>query len=163
MKVVQDIMTKLFPRQEMAAHILTGVTSNANGPEKEACHQINPTKMEEIFSKLYASGWPLHTVSNWNILRPASLLGIHPVIHHEYLEGNFAVQRSHNAFSKVACDQRQSSRRPTNRDNKTKGGMVGFSSSKGAVNRWIWSHQARGFITHECEAMAGRRETNETG
>lgn len=56
-KVVKD-MTKSFLRQEMATHSLTGVTSNTNEPEKEACPQINPTKMEEIFSKLYASEWP---------------------------------------------------------------------------------------------------------
>ena len=63
-KYLQDLMTKAFSREEMASHSLTGVTSNANGPAKEACPQINPAKMEEIFSKLYALGWPLYTVYN---------------------------------------------------------------------------------------------------
>lgn len=36
--------------------------------------------------------------------------------------------------------------------------MTGFSNNKGAVNRWIWSHHARGSITDECEFMADKGE-----
>ena len=52
MKVLQALMVKAFSREEMATHSLTGATCNVN-TGKEARPQINPAKMEEIFSKSY--------------------------------------------------------------------------------------------------------------
>ncbi|PIK43799.1 hypothetical protein BSL78_19364 [Apostichopus japonicus] len=80
----------------------------------------------------------------------------HPTVFKRFMDGDFAVQRSQNGFAKIACDQ--TIEQTANRDCKTKGGMVGFTTNKGAVNRWIWSHHARGEITRECELMAGKGE-----
>lgn len=57
---------------------------------------------------------------------------------------------------KIPCDQ--SIEQIANHDSKTKNGMTGFSNNKGSVNRWTWSHHARGSITHECQVMAGKGE-----
>ena len=88
------------------------------------------------------------------------LVNTHPLIHQKCMEGEFAVQRSDMTFAQIACDQ--TIEQTANRDSKTKGGMTGFTTSKGTVNRWIWSHHARGAITRECEAMAGRGERSTT-
>lgn len=93
-------------------------------------------------------------------LEMSNLSTTHPAVYQQCIEGDFAVQRSSNAFAKIPCDQ--TIEQTANRDSKTKGGFTGFSTSKGAVNRWIWSHHARGSITRECETMAGKGERSET-
>ena len=93
-------------------------------------------------------------------LEMVDLVNTHPLIHQKCMEGEFAVQRSDMTFAQIACDQ--TIEQTANRDSKTKGGMTGFTTSKGTVNRWIWSHHARGAITRECEAMAGRGERSTT-
>ena len=89
-------------------------------------------------------------------LEMRDLLTTHPAVHQQCMEGHFTVQRRENAFAQIACDQ--TIEQTANRDSKTKGGMTGFTTSKGSVNRWIWSHHARASITRECEDMAGKRE-----
>uniref|UniRef100_UPI00358FFA87 uncharacterized protein n=1 Tax=Myxine glutinosa TaxID=7769 RepID=UPI00358FFA87 len=93
-------------------------------------------------------------------LEMSDLATTHPTIHQQCLEGDFAVQRSNNAFAKLAYDQ--TIEQTANRDSKTKGGMTGFTTSKRTVNRCIWSHHARGLIARECEAMAGKEEQSTT-
>ena len=93
-------------------------------------------------------------------LEMVDLVNTHPLIHQKCMEGEFVVQRSDMTFAQIACDQ--TIEQTANRDSKTKGGMTGFTTSKGTVNRWIWSHHARGAITRECEAMAGRGERSTT-
>ena len=44
-----------------------------------------------------------------------------------------------------------------NRDSKTRGGMKGFTTNKGASNRWIRAHE-RASITRQCEKMAGKEK-----
>ena len=89
-------------------------------------------------------------------LEMRDLPNTHPAVHQQCMDGQFTVQRSENAFAQVACDQ--TIEQTANRDSKTKGGMTGFTTSKGTVNRWIWSHHARGLITRQCENMAGKEE-----
>lgn len=89
-------------------------------------------------------------------LEMRELRNTHPSVHQQCIDGQFAVQRSENTFARIACDQ--TIEQTANRDSKTKGGMTGFTTSKGTVNRWIWSHNARGLITRGCEKMAGKEE-----
>ena len=52
------------------------------------------------------------------------------------VDGQFAVQRSANsALAQVPVDQ--TIEQTMNRDSKTKGGIVGISLNRGAVQRWI--------------------------
>uniref|UniRef100_UPI00358DF722 uncharacterized protein n=1 Tax=Myxine glutinosa TaxID=7769 RepID=UPI00358DF722 len=83
----------------------------------------------------------------------------HPTIHQKFMESEFATQRSDKAFAQIACDQ--TIEQTANRDSKTKGGMTGFTTSKGTVNRWIWSHHARESIARECEVMARKSRYEE--
>ncbi|KAJ8049553.1 hypothetical protein HOLleu_02339 [Holothuria leucospilota] len=89
-------------------------------------------------------------------LEMSDLEKTHPLIHRQLLQGDFVVRRSEGSFAQVACDQ--AIEQTANRDSKTKGGMHGFTTSSGAVNRWIWSHHERGLITRECEIMAGKAD-----
>ena len=43
----------------------------------------------------------------------------------------------------------------TNRDPKTKGGLIGFTMNKEAAERWILSQSKRSAITRQCQIMAG--------
>ena len=68
-----------------------------------------------------------------------------PTSHSEadtYLQnGGFAVQRSHaSPFSQIPMDQ--TIEKTINRDTKTKGGIVGFSLNRGAVQRWMLTAQS---------------------
>ena len=68
----------------------------------------------------------------------------------EDLSTNFAIQRqSNHGFSAVACDQ--TIEQTANRDSKTKGGLIGFST----VHRWLLSQSERATITNKCKEMAG--------
>lgn len=81
----------------------------------------------------------------------------HPAVHEKFMKGRFAVQRQgDHGFSQVACDQ--TIEQTCNRDTKTKGGMVGFTTQKGAVTRWILSQPERAAISKRCEEMAGKDE-----
>jgi len=85
----------------------------------------------------------------------------HPFVHESCESGNFVAQRqTYQAFSQVAHDQliEQS----MNRDSKTKGGMIGFTLRKGAVNRWVLAHHERAGISHTSKNLAGKDETYRT-
>ena len=45
-----------------------------------------------------------------------------------------------------------------NRDTKTRGGLTGITTNKGAVHRWISSYHLREEIVRTCEEMAGRSD-----
>lgn len=128
---------------------------------REANWQLHLASIREMLPWMFAYdhvNYGRYLPAYW--LEMLELPTTHPVVHQQCQEGDFAVQRSCNAFAKVACDQ--TIEQTANRDSKTKGGMTGFSTSKGAVNRWIWSHHARGSITRECEIMAGKGEQSGT-
>ena len=78
----------------------------------------------------------------------------HPASHEAFQAGEFVVQRSsHGSFSQVAVDQ--TIEQTINRDTKSKGGIVGFSLNKGAVQRWLLTSHERAAITQACREMAG--------
>ena len=84
-----------------------------------------------------------------------ALQSSHPTVWQEFEAGHFSVQRHGNhGFASVACDQ--TIEQTINRDAKSAGGWVGFSTQRNAVNRWVASSHARGAITKQCEKMAGR-------
>ena len=90
-------------------------------------------------------------------LEMCDLPSSHPAVHHEFMKGHFSVQRkADHGFSQVACDQ--AIEQTCNRDTKTKGRMVGFTTQKGAVSRWILSQQERSAISRRCEELAGKDE-----
>ena len=92
-------------------------------------------------------------------LEMCELPAVHPAVYEEFAKGRFSVQRqSLQGFSQVACDQ--TIEQTCNRDTKTKGGMIGFTTEKGAVSRWILSHRERAAISKRCEEMAGKDETS---
>ena len=67
---------------------------------------------------------------------------------------NWTVQRQKNyGFSSIASDQ--AIEQTCNRDSKTKGGIVGLTQNRAAINRWILAQAARSAITRKCELMAG--------
>ena len=88
-----------------------------------------------------------------------SLKDVHPSTYESFQAGDFVVQRSGNAFSQVAVDQ--TIEQTINRDTKSKGGIVGFSLNKGAVQRWLITSHERAAITQACRQMAGLSATNE--
>ena len=81
-----------------------------------------------------------------------SLEDAHPSAHEALKAGDFVVQRSSSAFSQVAVDQ--TIEQTINRDTKSKGGIVGFSLNKGAVQRWLLTSHERAAITQACREMA---------
>ena len=56
-------------------------------------------------------------------------------------------------YSSIACDQ--TIEQTLNKDSKTKGGVVGFTLSPNAVNRWTLARSARASILRTTEEMAG--------
>ena len=78
----------------------------------------------------------------------------HPAAHEALQAGEFVVQRStSSSFSQVAVDQTIDN--TINRDTKSKGGIIGFSLNKGAVQRWLLTSHERAAITQACREMAG--------
>ena len=72
----------------------------------------------------------------------------------ENLKDHWTVQRQQRyGFSSIACDQ--AIEQTANRDSKTKGGLIGFTLNKGAVDRWMLSQSERSAITRQCQRMAG--------
>jgi hypothetical protein len=78
----------------------------------------------------------------------------HPSVFESFINGDFSAQRQDRyAFSQVACDQLIE--QTMNRDSKTKGGLIGITTSRNAVNRWLLAHHERAGISRACEIMAG--------
>lgn len=82
-----------------------------------------------------------------------SLATTHPDAHALLEAGEFAVQRSCNSFAQVPVDM--AIEQSINRDTKTKGGVIGCSLRRGAVQRWITTAHDRAAITVACRCLAG--------
>jgi hypothetical protein len=83
-----------------------------------------------------------------------SLKDNHPSAYEAFKAGDFVAQRSTgNAFSQVPIDQ--TIEQTINRDTKSKGGIIGFSVNKGAVQRWLLTSHERAAITQACREMTG--------
>ena len=77
-----------------------------------------------------------------------------PADHEAFQAAEFVAQRSTgSSFSQVAVDQ--TIEQTINRDTKSKGGIIGFSLNKGAVQRWLLTSHERAAITQACRDTAG--------
>lgn len=84
-------------------------------------------------------------------LEMKSLPSSHPFIHSNLKNGSFAVKhQDKHGFSMTACDQ--VIEQTYNRDSKTRGELTGITLNKGAVRRWILSHQDR--AANACYSMS---------
>lgn len=78
----------------------------------------------------------------------------HPSVHQAVDSGDFVVQRSSwNGFGQVAVDQ--TIEQTINCDTKSKGGIIGFSLNKAAVQRWVLTSHERAAVTQACREMSG--------
>ena len=69
------------------------------------------------------------------------------------------MQRSNSiGFSRTPVDQ--TIEQTFNRDTKTKGGIIGFSLTKGAVERWVPTAHARATILEDLKKFLGLTEEN---
>ena len=63
----------------------------------------------------------------------------HPSIHQEFEAGHFSVRRQQGKFNKIPSDQ--AIEQTINRQQKCAGGIIGFSTTEGTVQRWsLTSH-----------------------
>ena len=79
------------------------------------------------------------------------------------MELQWTVQRQQNyGFSSIACDQTMSKLATEGwippLDSKTKGGIVGLTQNRGAINRCILAQADRSAVTRNCQLMAGVAE-----
>ena len=82
-----------------------------------------------------------------------SLEDTHPEAHRLLLDGDFGVQRSkQHGFSRLPVDQ--TIEQTLNRSTKTKGGIVGFSLRKGAVQRWMLTAHSHAAFADKCREKA---------
>ncbi|KAL9973341.1 hypothetical protein ACROYT_G019783 [Oculina patagonica] len=71
--------------------------------------------------------------------------------------GDFGVQwNTIHEFAQLSVDQ--TVEQTLNRSTKTKGGIVGFSLKKNAVQRWILSAHSRALFVDKCRRMTGKKE-----
>ena len=76
----------------------------------------------------------------------------HPEAYHLLADGDFGVRRStSHGFSQLPVDQ--TIEQTLNRSTKTKGGIVGFSLRKGAVQRWMLTAHSRAALADKCREM----------
>jgi hypothetical protein len=87
------------------------------------------------------------------LLHMISLPETHPEAHKLLENGDFGVQRiSKHGFAQVPVDQ--TIEQTLNRSTKTKGGIVGFSLRKGAVQRWMLTAHSRAAFIDRCRSMS---------
>lgn len=71
----------------------------------------------------------------------------HPCIHQQFEAGHFSVRRQQGKFNKIPSDQ--AIEQTINRQQKCAGGIIGFSTSEGTVQRWaLISHAAAKCQSH---------------
>eukprot|EP00057_Strongylocentrotus_purpuratus_P015294 XP_011669768.1 PREDICTED: uncharacterized protein LOC105440883 [Strongylocentrotus purpuratus] len=79
----------------------------------------------------------------------------HPSIAEAFLEGDFVVHRqTAHGFSGIAGDQMIE--QTVNRDTKSRGGVIGYSTSRSYFHRWLLSHHLKAAIQRQCEELAGK-------
>ena len=84
----------------------------------------------------------------------------HPEAHALLENGDFGVQRTtSHGFSQMPVDQ--TIEQTLNRSTKTKGGIVGFSLRKGAVQRWMITAHARAAFVDKCRKMSTGEEESQ--
>ena len=88
-----------------------------------------------------------------------NLPNTHPEAHQKFLQGEFSIRRSSvRGFSQTAVDQ--TVEQTVNKSTKTKGGIIGLSLRKGAVQRWLITSHERASFSLKLKEMIGLN-TNE--
>ena len=85
---------------------------------------------------------------------------VNPAAHAALSAGEFCVQRTNSRFAQVAVDH--AIEQKMNRDTKSKGGIVGFSTDPAAVHRWVVTAHERAAITSACRKLTHEKEKNAT-
>ena len=84
----------------------------------------------------------------------------HPEAYSMLSQGDFGVQRTtSHGFSQLPVDQ--TIKQTLNRNTRTKGGIIGFSLKKGAVQRWMLTAHARASFVDRCREMASSHPQDE--
>ena len=83
-----------------------------------------------------------------------------PAAHAALSAGEFCVQRTNSNFAQVAVDY--AIEQTMNRDTKSKGGIIGFSTEPAAVHRWVVTAHERAAITSACRKLANEEEKSVT-
>ena len=113
---------------------------------REGCWKLHVSAIREMLPWFHAynrTNYARYASYYWADM--ATLEERHPDAYRQLCEGKFAVQRSDSVgFSQTPVDQ--TIEQTFNRDTKTKGGIVGFSLKKGAVERWVLTAQTRATI-----------------
>ena len=78
----------------------------------------------------YARWLPVH-IRDMNVLKDK-----HPLIHREFQDGKFVVQKSKHVFSLIALDQNHEQE---NESVKGVSGAIGLIENPGALQRWMIS------------------------
>ena len=87
-------------------------------------------------------------------------LDTHPDAYSMLSQGDFGVQRTtSHGFLQLPVDQTME--QTLNRNTKTKGGIIGFSLKKGAVQRWMLTAHARASFVDRCREMASSHPQDE--
>lgn len=81
---------------------------------------------------------------------------VNPAAHAALSAGEFCVQRTNSKFAQVAVDH--AIEQTMNRDTKSKGGIIGFSTEPAAVHRWVVTAHERAAITSACRKLAHEQE-----
>ena len=76
-----------------------------------------------------------------------------PSVQMEFEAGSHSVNLSANSFNMVWADLARE--QSENRDTKTLGGIVGYSTNPGAVNRWFLTAHARASVTRSLKKCVG--------
>ena len=93
------------------------------------------------FDKINYSRWISVYLADMRLLPQTA-----PAVHNEFVKGNHPVKRTPNSkFNQVWTDM--GIEQTINRENKTKGGIIGFSQKEGAVDGWYLTLHERSAIT----------------
>ena len=80
----------------------------------------------------------------------------HPAIQREFEAGHFSVRRQPGRFNKIPSDQ--AIEQTINREQKCAGGIVGYSTSEGTVQRWVLTSHVAAKCQSEMEEFLGMSE-----
>ena len=89
----------------------------------------------------------------------SALAQTHPTAAQELKGGEFGVQRNPKVQHQIPMDM--TIEQTINRDTKTHGGIIGFSRSSRAVQKWIATAHQRAEMTRNCRQMAGEAASKE--
>ena len=90
----------------------------------------------------YARWLPVHIADMVNLIKT------HPGVYHQFMNGNFFVQKTNNVFSAISIDQ---CHEQMNKLIKGEGGAVGLTEDPHALERWMVAGPEISRLIHEFE------------